>query len=174
MDDSLIVSRRERELLEELEKLRRSKTKITIIGFCKLNNYANKSALRHFTVLKRELGLYVAECNSGGKGGSQTSSVRQLEVQINRLRRERDSKAKELEKVPKLKEEITKLREDLKQSRNIIMRLRAMVSTLVAFFSNNDLIRAQDISRQLEKLARTELDQDIPLCLEAQDAASGD
>ncbi len=161
MSESPIVSPRERELLDELEKLRRSNTKITVEGFSVLVGYANKSALRHFPVLKRALGLYIAQFSTVSGKKSQPSAVRYLEVQIERLQRKCERQTKELTAIPELKEQVATLQEELKNSRGIISQLRAMVSTLINFFSNNDLIRAVDISNRLEKLAKTTLEKDI-------------
>jgi hypothetical protein len=161
MNDVPIVTPREQKLLDELEKLRRSKKRITVNGFCELVGYANKSALRHFPVLKRELGLYVAQVNPISKKKSQPSAVRYLEVQIERLQRECDRQLRELAEIPKLKTQMATLREELKHSRNIDRQLRAMISTLIGFFSSNDLTKARDISKRLEKLAKAALEDDI-------------
>lgn len=162
MSDDPIVTPRERDLLNKLEILRRSKKKVTVNGFCKLVGYANKSALRHFPVLKRELSLYVAQFKPVSGNKSQPSAVRYLKVQVERLQRKCDRQSEELAEIPQLKKQVATLREGLKHSRGIIRQLRAMISTLIGFFSSNDLTKARDISNRLEKLARTALEDDIP------------
>jgi hypothetical protein len=162
VNDAPIVSRREEELLAELELIRRNKKRITVDSFCKHVKYANKSALRHFPVLKRELGLYIAQFRPTGRKGSQPSEVRYLEVQVERLQSKCDRQAQELTEISGLKGQITTLREELKQSRGIISQLRAMISTLVSFFSDNNLPKAHDISNRLEKLAKASSEENIP------------
>ena len=173
MSDASRVSRREQELLDKLEVIQRDRKRVTVTSFCKLVGYANKSALRHFPVLRRELGLYVAQLNPAGKRGSQTSAVRHLEVQIERLQRECDRQARQLTKIPELEKQISKLRAELKHSQSIIGRLRAMISTLISFFSNNDLSKARDISNRLEKLAKASIEEDILPGYETQDSFIG-
>jgi len=161
MSENPIVSPRERELLDVLEQLRRTNTKITVEGFSVLVGYANKSALRHFPVLKRELSLYIAQFSPVRGKKSQPSAVRYLEVQIERLQRKCEHQTQELTKMPELEKQIATLQEELKHSHAIIRQLRAMISTLINFFSNNDLTRALDISNQLEKLARSTVEGNI-------------
>jgi hypothetical protein len=172
VNDAPIVSRREQELLDELEVIRRNKIKITVNSFCIRVGYANKSALRHFPVLKRELGLYIAQFGTVGGKGSQPSAVRYLEVQVERLQRKCDRQARRLTQISELKRQIASLQEELKQSRGIISQFRAMISTLISFFSDNDLTRARDISNRLKKLARACLEKNIPSGSVIQDTVS--
>lgn len=171
VSDTPTVSPRERELLDKLETIRRNKGRITVTSFCTMVGYANKSALRHFPVLKRELGLYIAQLNPTGKRGGQPSAVRYLEVQIGRLQRERERQQRELAEIPELKKQIARLREELEHSRSIIRRLRGIIGTLISFFSNNDLTKARDISNRLEELAKAHMEGDIPSSPTAQDTA---
>lgn len=154
------VSQREQELLDELEVIKRGKKRITVIGFCKSQGYANKSALRHFPVLKRELSLYVAQFARPGSKGSTPSPVRYLEVQVERLNRELIRFQREVKEIPKLKEESKTLRKKLKQSADDKRRLQGMVSTLIAFLSGSDLAKARDLSTRLENQARSLLEED--------------
>ncbi len=139
------VSPREQELLDELEIIRRSKKKITVIGFCKSMGYANKSALRHFPILKRELSLYVAQFARSANKGSAPSAVRHLEVQVDRLKRIVERLEREVEEVPKLKAHVAKLKEEIKQCSDDKRKLQGMISTLIAFLSGSDLAKARDL-----------------------------
>lgn len=172
MNDAPIVSRREQELLDKLEIIRRNKKRITVDSFCKHVGYANKSALRHFPVLRRELGLYIEQFRPTGRKGSQPSAVRYLEVQVERLQSKCDRQARELTEISGLKEQIATLREELKQSRGFVSQLRAIISTLISFFSDNDLTKARDISNRLEKLARAYLEKNLPSESATQDTFS--
>ncbi len=159
MDRKPTVSRREQELLDELEIIKRSKKRITVIGFCKLMGYANKSALRHFTVLKQELSLYVAQFTQLGNKGSVPSPVRHLEVQVKRLNRKVGRLEQEIKEVPKLKAKIVKQRAELKQCSDDKRQLQGMISTLIAFLSNSDLAKARDLSSRLKSQARALLEE---------------
>lgn len=147
-----IVSPRERQLLDELERLIASKTKLTVIGFCRHVGYANKSALRHFPVLRQQLSLYVAEYRLGNRGSIPLAS-RYFEVQIERQSRMINRLRREAKEVPKLKAQIAKLETRRKQDSDDKKQLRGMVSTLIAFISSSDLAKAQDLSSRLENQA---------------------
>jgi hypothetical protein len=149
---SPIVSPRERQLLDELERFIAAKTKLTVIGFCRHVGYANKSALRHFPVLRQQLSLYVAQCRPRNSGGSPLAS-RYFEVQIERQSRLIDRLRREAKKVPKLKAQMAKLETQQKQDSNDKKQLRGMVSTLVAFISGSDLAKARDLTSRLENQA---------------------
>src|SRR5215204_4471845 len=130
MNQQPMVSPREQELLNKLEIIRRGKKKITVIGFCKFVGYANKSALRHFPVLRQELSLYVAQFVRPGDKRSAPSSVRYFETQIKRLNQEVGCLKRELEEVPRLKSQVARQKEELKQSSDDKRQLQGMISTL--------------------------------------------
>lgn len=160
MNHQLMVSPRERELLDKLEIIRRNNKKITVVGFCNSVGYANKSALRHFPVLKQELSLYVAQFARPGNKGSAPSAVRHLEVQVKRLNREVGQLKRELEEIPILKAQVAKQKEELKQCSDDKRRLQGMISTLIVFLSDSDLAKARDLSSRLEKHAKALLEEE--------------
>ena len=147
------ISRRESELLEKLESIQRCGEEITITEFCKREGYANKSALRHFPVLKRELDLYVGRFRKNGDKSS-PSAVRFLEIQNERLNRRCEDQEKDLAKIPELEAKVKGLEGTVKDIRRVEGELRGMISTLIAHFSSNDLSRAKEISAKLEELAK--------------------
>jgi len=158
-----MVSPRERQLLDKLELLKAAKTRLTVIGFCKHVGYANKSALRHFPVLRHELGLYVAQCGRPGNQKAAPSAIKYLEVQIERQNRVIDRLRLAAKKVPKLKTQIALLEAQATQDSNDKKQLRAMLSTLIAFLSGSDLAKARDLSDRLEKQATALLGENPPV-----------
>ena len=144
------VTARERELLAELEICKRRGEKLTVIGFCKRQGYANKSALRHFPVLRRELGLYIA--GGGMSGKSQPSAVTYLKIQNERLTSKCNSQEEQLKRIPALE---CKLQAERVKTRNleaVIRRLLGLLSTVIALIAGSDLAKARDISSRLEAL----------------------
>lgn len=159
-NESPIVSPRERQLLDKLDEFKIAKTRLTIISFCKHVGYANKSALRHFPVLRRELGLYVAQFARPGHQGSVPSASKYFEVQIERQSRVINRLRREAKKVPKLYAKVAKLETQSKQDSNDKKQLRGMLSTLIAFLSGSDLAKARDLSARLKKQAEALLEED--------------
>lgn len=159
-EQSPIVSPRERQLLDELERLKAAKTRLTVIGFCKHVGYANKSALRHFPVLRRELSLYVTEFARPGNKGSTPLAIKYFETQIERQNRLIDRLRREAKKVSKLKARIAAMETKAKQDSNEKGQLRGMLSTVIAFLSNSDLAKARDLSNRLEIQANALLEED--------------
>lgn len=148
---------REGELLNELEIIKRRGEEITKAEFCRRMGYANKSALRHFPILRQELDLYVGGFGKA-EGKSSPSTVRLLEQKIETLTRTCEKQEKDLARIPELESEVGKLNTELAESDNRERQLRGFVSTLIAHFSSNDLTRAREISAQLELLGKTILD----------------
>jgi hypothetical protein len=174
VNQQLIVTRREQELLDQLEIIRRNKKRVTVIGFCKLMGYANKSALRHFPVLKSELSLYLAQFDKPRTKRLSPSAVRLLEVQVERMNRELTRFKSEVGTIPKLKVQAAKLKQELKQSFNDKMRLQGMISTLISFLSNSDLAKANDLSVRLEEQARELLSEENTLNPKTEDSSLED
>lgn len=128
-----IVSPRERQLLDKLDGFKASKTRLTVVSFCQHVGYANKSALRHFPVLKQELSLYVSQFAQPGIKSANPSVVKYFKVQIERKDRVIDRLRREGKKVPKLKAQVVSLETQAKQDANDKRRLRGMLSTVISF-----------------------------------------
>ena len=158
-EKSPLVSPRERQLLDELNRLKAAKTKLTVNGFCKHVGYANRSALRHFSVLRRELNLYIAQSAPPGKA-STPSTVKYLEVQIERLNRENDRLKRKVRIIPTLNAKIERLATQAKRDSHKKKQLRAMLSTVVALLSGSEFAKARELSAKLEQQARALLDED--------------
>jgi len=146
--------------LDELERLIAAKTRLTVIGFCRHVGYANKSALRHFPVLRRRLSLYVAQFTRPGNRASAPSASTYLEVQIERQSRLINRLRREAKKVPKLNAQIAKLETQADQDSNDKQRLRGMLSTIIALLSGSDFAKARDLSARLEKQVNALLEEE--------------
>jgi len=156
---SPIVSRRERELLDNLELLKNQGKKTTIAGFARDNGYANKSALRHFPVLRRELSDYVGRCSSRPPRTRQDSlKLKYLESQLERQCREDERFKKQTKTIPQLRAKIAKLEAEKKQDTRQIRLLRGMLSTCISFLSGSDFAKARNLSERLEKQAQELID----------------
>jgi hypothetical protein len=146
------VTPREQELLNLLEITRRARKRITIVGFAEMAGYANKSALRHFPTLKKELADYVEKFTPHASTRGRTSSVRALEVQVERLVRELSRREKELERIPILEGKVT----TLEQEKTLLLAgqatLRGMLTTLLAFITENNIESAAYIETRLVAL----------------------
>src|SRR5258708_3484024 len=149
-----IVSRRERELLNNLALLKSQGKKITIIGFARDNGYANKSALRHFPVLRQELSEYVAQCSLTPQKQQTSFKVKYLESQIERQSREIDRLKKKTKTISSLKARIAKLETEKKEDAKNKKLLRGMLSTVISFLSSSDFAKARDLSARLEEQAK--------------------
>jgi hypothetical protein len=126
MKNTTVISRREGELLNELEAIRRRGEKITKAEFCRRAGYANKSALRHFPVARRELDLYVG--SFGNTGGKNTPSTIRLLLQENKhLTRTYEKQEQEIRKIPILEAKVEELNAEIKRKDHISARLRGMV-----------------------------------------------
>lgn len=154
------MSPRERQLLDKLDEFKTAKTRLTIISFCKHVGYANKSALRHFPVLRRELGLYVAQFARPGHQGSVPSASKYFEVQIERQSRVINRLRREAKKVPMLKTHVATLETKVRQNEEAKKRLRGMLSTVISFLTGSDFAKARDLSSKLEKQAKELLEDD--------------
>jgi hypothetical protein len=154
-----LVSRRERELLDDLALLKRQGTRITVTGFAKRNGYANKSALRHFPVLRRELSLYVAQPSAAGQRREVPLAVKYLESQIERQNRVIDRLKRQVKAIPQLKAKISKLEQKAREDSNQKKRFRGMLSTVIAFLSGSDFAKARDLSEELERKVQFLLEQ---------------
>jgi hypothetical protein len=152
------VTPREQELLNRLEVIRRTRERITIIGFARLVGYANKSALRHFPVLKKELADYVEQVTPHGNTRGRTSSVKALEAQVERLERELRRRDKQLERIPILEGKVAALEQEKTLSQNERATLRGMISTLLAFIAENKIESAAFIEARLVALAASLID----------------
>lgn len=156
----LIVSRRERELLDNLALLKSQGKKITIIGFARNNGYANKSALRHFPVLRQELSEYVAQRSLTPQKQQTSIKVKYLESQIERQSREIERLKKKIKTIPSLKARIAKLEGDKKHEAGQKKLLRGMLSTVISFLSSSDFAKARELSERLEKQAKALVEDD--------------
>jgi hypothetical protein len=143
------VTPRERELLNMLEVMRREGKHTTIVGFARAAGYANKSALRHFPILKKELADYVEKHASPVGTRSRTSSVRALETQVERLERELERREKKLKRIPILEDKLAALEKEKTYLQAEQVVLRGMLSTLVAFMAENNLETARLIESRL-------------------------
>ena len=155
-----LVGPRERELLDDLELLKREVKRITVAAFAKRNGYANKSALRHFPVLRRELSLYVAQFSAPSQRPDAPLAVKYLESQIERQNRVIERLKRQVKANPQLEAKIAKLEQKAKEDSNQKKILRGMLSTVVAFLSSSDFAKARDLSAKLEKQANALLRED--------------
>lgn len=128
--------------------------RITVAGFARRNGYANKSALRHFKILRRELSEYVAQFSPNPRSREDSLKVKFLESQNERQSREIERLKKQVKTIPGLKEKIAILdsgrKDDAKQNK----LLRGMLSTVISFISNSDFAMARKLSARLEELAK--------------------
>jgi hypothetical protein len=157
---SPIVSPREGQLLDKLDEFKASNTRLTVVSFCRHVGYANKSALRHFPVLRKELSLYIAQFPQSGIKADNPSAIKYFEIQVERQSRIIDRLKREAKKVPRLKTQIVVLKTQAKQESNDKRRLRGMLSTVIAFLTGSDFAKARDLSARLEKQARELLEDD--------------
>jgi len=155
-----IVSRRERELLDNLALLKSQGKKTTIVGFAKDNGYANKSGLRHFPVLRRELSDYVAQCSMLPNKRQNSLTVKYLESQIQRQAREIDRLKIRTKNISQLKAKIAKLETEKKEGAHQKKLLRGMLSTVISFLSSSDFAKARDLSARIEEQAKQFLEED--------------
>jgi hypothetical protein len=155
-----IVSPREKELLDKLDLIKQAKQKITVIGFCKYVGYANKSALRHFPVLRRELSLYVAQFSRPGQKREAPLATKYFEAQIARQGLAINRLKRQAKTIPTLKAKIALLETKAKQDSEEKKQLRGMLSTVIAFLSGSDFAKARDLSERLEKLVTALLEED--------------
>ncbi|MCA1618444.1 MAG: hypothetical protein LC795_03845 [Acidobacteria bacterium] len=147
------VTPREQELLNMLEVKRRTRERITITGFALEAGYANKSALRHFPILKKELADYVEQFTPHAGARGRTSSVRSLEVQVERLGRELGRREEELKRIPILEGKAAILEQEKTILQAEKSTLRGMLSTLLAFITENNIESAMLIEGRLVALA---------------------
>jgi len=152
------VSPRERELLDDLELIKREGIIITVAGFAKRNGYANKSALRHFPVLRRELSLYVAQFSAPSQRRDVPLAVKYLESQIERQNRVIDRLKRQIKVIPQLKSKIAELEQQEKEYSKQENVLRGMLSTVISFLSESDFAKARDLSARLEEQAKALLE----------------
>jgi hypothetical protein len=152
------VTPREQELLNDLEAIRRTGKRITIVGFAKKVGYANKSALRHFPKLKKELADYVEQFTPNVNTRGQTSSVKALEMQVERLERKLRRSEKQLERIPILEGEVAALEKEKSLSQIELATLRGMISILIAFIAENKIESAVFIEARLTALATALID----------------
>lgn len=155
-----IVSPRERELLDELNLIKRAKLKITVDGFCNRVGYANKSALRHFPVLRRELSLYIAQFSRPGQKREAPLATKYFEAQIARQGLAINRLKRQAKTIPTLKAKIALLETKAKQDSEERKQLRGMLSTVIAFLSGSDFAKARDLSAKLETLVKELLKED--------------
>lgn len=155
-----LVGPRERELLDDLGLIKREGIRITVAGFAKRNGYANKSALRHFPVLRRELSLYVAQFSAPTQRRDAPLAVKYLESQIERRNRVIERLKGQVKKTAQLKAKFAKLEQKAREDSNQKKILRGMLSTIIAFLSSSDFAKARDLSAKLEKQAKTLLRED--------------
>jgi len=146
--------------LDELERLKAAKTKLTVISFCKHVGYANKSALRRFLVLRRELTLYTAEFAGSNQKRIPPSALKYFEVQIERQNRIIDRLKGKVSLIPKLNAKIAKLDSKAKSDAEEKRKLRGMLSTVIALLSGSDFAKARDLSTRLERLVSGLLEED--------------
>jgi hypothetical protein len=148
------VSRRERELLDNLALLKSQGKKTTVVAFARDNGYANKSALRHFPVLRRELSEYVAQCSATPQSPPGSLKAKYVNAQIERQAREIERLKKQTKAIPPLKARIAKLESDKKHDAHQKKLLRGMLSTVISFLSSSDFAKARDLSARLEMQAK--------------------
>jgi hypothetical protein len=145
-----VIGRREAELLALLERIKRSKKRITVAGFAREARYANKSALRHFPVLRRELNLYIAQFSKSPQRQDPSLAKKYFETQIERQGRTIDRLKRQTKVIPELKATIAMLRRRVKEDENQKKQLRGMLSTVIAFLSSSDFAKARDLSDRVE------------------------
>ena len=158
--ESPIVSPRERELLNDLELLKSQGVRITIAGFARRNGYANKSALRHFQVLLKDLRLYVAQFSVGVQHQQSQGTVKYLESQLERQNRLIARLQTKVKTIPERDAKIAKLEQRVKRDEHQKKVLRGMLSTCISFLSSSDFAKARNLSERLEKQARVLMEDD--------------
>ncbi|SRR6266481_1038331 len=149
-----LVGAREQQLLDNLKVLKAQGRKITVSGFAKENGYANKSALRHFAVLRRELSEYVTQCYPTPQRQPSSLNVKYLESQIERQAREIERLKKQTKAIPPFKARIAKLESDKKHDAHQKKLLRGMLGTVISFLSSSDFAKARDLNARLEMQAK--------------------
>ncbi|HEX5701892.1 MAG TPA: hypothetical protein VFX97_01580 [Pyrinomonadaceae bacterium] len=149
-----IVSAREQQLLDDFQLLKSQGEKVTIAGFARRNGYANKSALRHFPVLRRELSDYVARFSAASQKRQGSLEIKFLESQIERQSRKIERLETQVKTIPQLKARIVRLEAGKEEDSRKKRLLRAMLSTVISFLSSSDFAKARDLSARLEKQAK--------------------
>ena len=133
-----------------LEEIKRSTKRITVAGFARDAGYANKSALRHFPVLRRELNLYIAQFSKSPQSQDPLLAKKYFETQIERQGRTIDRLKRQTRVIPELKGTIAMLRRRVNEDENKKRQLRGMLSTVIAFLSSSDFAKARNLSERLE------------------------
>lgn len=154
------MSRRERELLDNLSLLKSQGRRTTIVEFARDNGYANKSALRHFPVLRQELSEYVAQCSPTPQKRQSSLRDKYLESQIQRQSREINRLKKQNKTIGPLKATVSKLQSEKKEDHRQIKLLRGMLGTVISHISSSDSVTARDLSDKLRARALALLDDD--------------
>jgi hypothetical protein len=149
-----ILSRRERELLDNLAVLKSQGKKTTVVEFARDNGYANKSALRHFPVLRQELSEYVTQCSRTHQKQPRSLRAKYLESQLERQSREIERLKKQTKTIAPLKAKVAKLENEKNEDRRQKRVLRGMLGTVISFLSSSEFATARDLSARIEKQAK--------------------
>lgn len=155
-----VMGQREKELLAELDAIRLTKKKITVASFARDVGYANKSALRHFPVLRRELSRYISELSKPNSKYETSLATKYFKSQIERQALVIERLNRRVKTVPRLKAKIGKLEQKLKEDSRQKKLLRGMLTTVIGLLSGSDFAKARDLSARLEKQAKELINDD--------------
>lgn len=140
--------------MNDLEILKSQGEKITIAGFARRNGYANKSALRHFQTLLKELRLYLSQYSVRDRQQQSQMTIKYLESQLEHQYRLIGRLQTKVKTIPMREAKIAKLELGAKKADQQIKLLRGMLSTCISFLSDSDFAKARELSERLEKQAK--------------------
>ena len=160
------MTRRERELLEKLEEIRRAGERLTIADFLKRTGYRDKTGIRRFPVLRKALHDYCV-VRSGRGWLNAPAAGRELERQVEEQDREVARLRRIAGEVDELRARVAALmgqRDTLAQETGM---LRALVSALAAQITGRNIKRAQEVEAELLRVVQTIIS-DAPADTDAQ------
>ena len=146
-----VMGQREKELLAKLDEIKLTDKKISVVGFAREVGYTNKSALRHFPVLRHELSKYIAKFSMPRPTPGAFLSTKYFESQIERQALVIERLNRRARTIPELKATIARLEQESKRDSEQKKLLRGMLSTVMALLTDSDFAKARDLSRRLEE-----------------------
>lgn len=144
--------------MEDLDLLKSQRQKITIAEFARRNGYANKSALRHFQTLLKELRLYVAQFSARVHQHQSHVNIKYLESQVEHQNCLISRLQAKVRTIPERNAKIAKLEQRSKEDKQQKKILRGMLSTCISFLSSSDFAKARDLCARLEMEAKALLE----------------
>lgn len=142
----------EAKLLKLLETRRRKGERFTIAQFVRDAGYANRSALRRFPTLKKELYDYCVS-QHGVRGLPKPSEWKALEHHNKQLRLEADALERRLDELPRVQERLMSTVQEAVRLKAENGALRALVSAVVSHMAQRNLRDASELEDMLRGVA---------------------